>query len=194
MQNKNIKILRLAQVRDVFCFMCWTGQRHSDIENLTWQDINKNENEEIVWDLTTVKTLTRIQVPIIDYAYEIIQKYKDSEKPLPQYSNQKINEYLKELGKYMNWNWMVKKIRYYDGRPKEKSAPFYEALTTHVGRKSYITNSLILGIPERIVKEVSGHKDDKSFSRYVKLAESFKSRIIREKFSESNIKKVIQDL
>ena len=189
LQNKKIKHLRLAQVRDVFCFMCWTGQRYSDIENLTWQDINKNENEEIVWDLTTVKTQTRIQVPIIDYAYEIIQKYNDSEKPLPQYSNQKINEYRKELGQYMKWDWIVKKIHYYDGRPKEKAVPFYEVLTTHVGRKSFITNSLILGIPERIVKEISGHKDDKSFSRYVKLAENYKSQIIREKFSKSNVEK-----
>ncbi len=194
MQNKQIENIKLAQVRDVFCFMCWTGQRYSDIENLGWQDITKNENKELIWNLTTVKTQTRIQIPIIEYAFEIIQKYKDSKRPLPQYSNQKINEYLKELGQYMNWDWVVKKVRYYDGRPKEKSVPFHDVLTTHVGRKSFITNSLILGIPERIVKEISGHKDDKSFSRYVKLAENYKSQLIREKFSKSNVDKVVQSL
>ncbi len=194
MQKKQIENPRLAQVRDVFCFMCWTGQRYSDIERLTWKDINKNENDELLWDLTTVKTQTRIQVPIIDFAYEIIQKYKESENPLPHYSNQKINEYLKELGQLMKWGWMVKKVNYFNGQAKEKSVPFHDVLTTHVGRKSFITNSLILGIPERIVKEVSGHKDDKSFSRYVKLAENYKSRIIREKFSKSNIDKVVQNL
>lgn len=194
MQNKQIENLKLAQVRDVFCFMCWTGQRYSDIERLTWQDINKNESDELIWDLTTVKTRDRIQVPIIDYAFEIIQKYKKYENPLPHYSNQKINEYLKELGKLLKWDWIVKKVHYFNGQPNERSVPFHDVLTTHVGRKSFITNSLILGIPERIVKEVSGHKDDKSFSRYVKLAENYKSRIIREKFSKSNIEKVIQSL
>jgi len=70
--------------------------------------------------------------------------------------------------------------------------PFYEVLTSHVGRKSYITNSLILGVPERVVKEVSGHKDEKSFRRYVQLAESYKSQVIRKAFSKENIRKILE--
>jgi len=64
-------------------------------------------------------------------------------------------------------------------------------MTSHVGRKSYITNSLILGVPERVVKEVSGHKDEKSFNRYVKLAENYKSQVIRKAFSKENIVKIL---
>jgi len=59
-------------------------------------------------------------------------------------------------------------------------------MTSHVGRKSYITNSLILGVPERVVKE-----DEKSFNRYVKLAENYKSQVIRKAFSKENIVKIL---
>jgi integrase len=69
---------------------------------------------------------------------------------------------------------------------------FYDVLTTHVGRKSYITNSLILGVPERVVKEVSGHKDEKSFNRYVKLADKYKSQVIRKAYSKENIQRILE--
>lgn len=77
---------------------------------------------------------------------------------------------------------------------KEEYVPFYEVLTTHVGRKSFITNSLILGIPERVVKEVSGHKDEKSFQQYVKLVESYKAQKIEEGYSRDNIEKYLGSL
>lgn len=68
---------------------------------------------------------------------------------------------------------------------------FYEGLTTHVARKSYITNSLILGVPERVVKAVSGHKSEKYFRRYVNLANGYKDEMIRNSFSADNLKKII---
>jgi len=36
-------------------------------------------------------------------------------------------------------------------------------------RKTFISVSLELGIPERVVKTISNHKDERSFRRYVKL-------------------------
>jgi len=51
---------------------------------------------------------------------------------------------------------------------------------------------LTLGVPERVVREISGHKDEKSFARYVKLAESYKNKVIQEAFSESNISKFVE--
>lgn len=74
---------------------------------------------------------------------------------------------------------------------REGQAPFYEVLPSHAGRKSFILNSLILGVPERVVKEVSGHKDEKSFARYVKLAENSKAQVIRKAFSKENIAKIL---
>jgi len=191
LQNEKLESDKLNKVRDVFCFMCWTGQRFSDIEKLKHSDIIINEKGEREWRLITQKNNATITVPITPYADKILAKYKKSESPLPTYSNQKLNEYLKELGEKVGLKNSVKVVKYYDGLKTEESLPFYEILTTHVGRKSYITNSLILGVPERVVKEVSGHKDEKSFRRYVQLADAYKSKEINKAFSIENISKFL---
>jgi len=192
LQYADLKTERLQRVRDVFCFMCWTGQRYSDINKISHNDISENANGEKVWNLITYKTQTRISVPIVPYAEEILDKYKDFVTPIPIISNQNLNNYLKELGKLVKFGWQVKTTRHYEGVIQQEDVPFYEVLTTHVGRKSYITNSLILGVPERVVKEVSGHKDENSFRRYVQLAESYKSQVIRKAFSKENIRKILE--
>ncbi len=181
----------LNSVRDIFCFMCWTGQRYSDIANFKRKDISVNTNGEKVWKLITTKTDESITVPIISYAEKILNNYQNDITPLPVMSNQKMNKYLKELGKKMGYESLIKIVKYYDGRKKEIHVPFHEILTTHVARKSYITNSLILGIPERVVREVSGHKDEKSFRRYVNLAETYKTNIINNAYSLENISKFL---
>lgn len=191
LQYADVETEKMRRVRDMFCFMCWTGQRYSDTIKISHNDIVEYSNNEKVWKLITNKTQERISVPIIQYAEEILDRYKDFETPIPIFSNQKINNYLKDLGKLVKFNWPVKISRYYEGVLHQEQVPFYKVLTTHVGRKSYITNSLILGVPERVVKDVSGHKDEKSFNRYVKLAETYKSQVIRHAFSKDNIIKVL---
>jgi integrase len=190
LQNLNVENEALSNARDVFCFMCWTGQRYSDIEKIKRDDIIKR-NGDLYWEFITSKTSEPIQVPLLEYAVSILKKYEDEDMPLPVVSNQKMNDHLKILGKKADFNEAVKVIQYFDGREQESYLPFHEILTTHVARKSYITNSLTLGVPERVVREISGHKDEKSFARYVKLAESYKNKVIQNAFSEENISKFV---
>ena len=188
LQKLEIKKECLARARDVFCFMCWTGQRFSDTERIKWENIIEDENGKY-WDLVTQKTNERIKVPLVNHALEILDKYKDYPIPLPIISNQKMNEYLKDLGKEAELNHSEKIIRQYQGRKKELTVPFYDVLTTHVARKSFITNSLILGVPERVVRDVSGHKDERSFRRYIKLADEYKMNAIRDAYDNFDIDK-----
>jgi site-specific recombinase XerD len=187
LQQFDFKSSALNNVRDIFCFMCWTGQRFSDIMSIKHDDLTKNINDETVWNLITKKTGDSISVPIITYANEILANHKEGGSPLPNISNQKMNEHLKSIGKKIEFDNKVRVVKYFDGRKQETHVPFYEVLTTHVARKSYITNSLILGIPERVVREVSGHRDEKSFRRYVSLAENYKTSIIKTAYSLENI-------
>ena len=85
-------------------------------------------------------------------------------------------------------NKSTKILRYFDGVKKEDFVPFYQVLTTHVARKSFITNALMPGVPERIARDVSGHKDEKSFRRYVKLVDSYKDEVIRGAFDGMDLK------
>jgi hypothetical protein len=100
-------------------------------------------------------------------------------------SAQKINDYLKEIGVKVGLTRKVRKVKYYNGEMEIEFVPFHEVLTTHVARKSYITNSLILNIPERVVRSISKHKNERSFKRYVDLSEEYKDQKVREAFRKS---------
>jgi integrase len=52
------------------------------------------------------------------------------------------------------------------------SKPLYEMIRPHMLRKSAITSMITLGVPERFVKHLSGHKgNSKAFERYVAYVE-----------------------
>lgn len=126
-------------------------------------------------------------VSISDMAAEILDKYKEYPTPIPTLSNQVLNRYLKELGQLFGMDKKVRIVQYHDGVRSENHIPFYKVLTTHVARKSYITNSLALGVKERVVRKISDHQDEKSFRRYVNLAESFETSMITKSLSRENI-------
>lgn len=192
LQKKKLEKLSWVHARDFFCFMCWTGQRYENYKKLRHGDIVKNDKGEKEWRLITNKVNKPVTVPIFEYAQEILDKYSETAYPLPQLSNQKLNEYLKELGQAAELNYQIKVVKFYDGIKEESSVPFYKVLTSHVARKSFITNALILDVPERVVKEISAHSDEKSFRRYVQLAESYKSKHLQRAFNKENISKFIE--
>jgi site-specific recombinase XerD len=90
---------KLDQVRDVFCFSCATGFRYSDLAQLKREHIKDNE---IL--LTVTKTRQKLTVPLNPYSHSILNKYADMHRPLPVISNQKMNDYIKELCKKADIN------------------------------------------------------------------------------------------
>jgi len=182
-QNTDFASQKLNDTRDIFCFQCWTGERISDIMKIRWDEIHINKKEERIWNFISVKGEERISVPIIEHADKIISKYKTHPIPLPLMSSQKINDNLKVIGLRSGLTHNVRKTSYINGEIKVEHVPFYKVLTTHVARKSFITNSLILDIPERIVRSISKHKNERSFRRYVEISEEFKNQKIREAFN-----------
>ena len=88
----------LAQVRDVFCFCCFTSLRYSDVYNLRRANISNG-----VIHITTVKTHDSLTIELNKYSQAILDKYADvtfpMDKALPVISNQRMNDYLKEMGK-----------------------------------------------------------------------------------------------
>jgi hypothetical protein len=79
-------------VRDVFCFSCATSLRYSDLVQLRRDHIRHGAIHK-----TAEKTSQRLKIRLNVMASAILAKYKDLKKPLPVISNQKTNQYLKEL-------------------------------------------------------------------------------------------------
>ena len=162
----------LAQVRDVFCFGCFTGQRYGDYKRL----LHKHIINDIWVNVPEKGHLSQaLYIPLNKYAKAIIKKYKGlSDGPvLPVISNQKMNEYLKELGELAELFDYVTIYKFKGSERVEKTYMKYEVLKTHTMRKTFVTNALALGMQSDMVKEFTGHKNDKDFNRYkVVLAES----------------------
>ena len=94
-RNKSINIERLAQIRDLFIFECFTGLAFADLMSLNNDDFHTDElgNKWII--KKRHKTNVFATIPLLPIALEILDKYNYH---LPHLSNVKYNAYLKELG------------------------------------------------------------------------------------------------
>ncbi len=152
---------RLERVRDLFCFGCFTGQRFSDIMNFNRLDFDGTK-----WDFISLKTKKRVVVPMSGFianAVSVIQKYEDD---FPVISNQKFNDYLKEIGKLVEINTPVRIIRYRGSQTVERCNPKYEFMSSHMARRTFVTLSLEKGVPLTIVQKITQHADLRTLIKY----------------------------
>jgi len=168
----------LAEIKDVFLFQCYTGQRYSDIEGITRNCIT-TKDEYTVWLLSSQKTDDNLVVPLNRKAIEILDRYKKLDTPLPRFTNQYFNKMLKEMARVAQLNRTVKLVYFYNNNKKEVTMPLHRAITSHIARKTFISLSTQKGIPERFVRDVSGHKTERSFKRYLNLGNSHLDAILK---------------
>lgn len=89
---------RLEKVKDIFLFCCYTGYAPIDACSLTVNNLVTDNNNDQWIQTNRAKTSIRSNVPILPPVQKIIKKYTDQQTGLiPQLSNQKMNEYLKEI-------------------------------------------------------------------------------------------------
>lgn len=170
---------RLDQVRDVFCFSCTTGFRYSDMAQLKRENIKKDEIRLIV-----TKTKQSLVVPLNPYSFSILGKYSMMQRPLPIISNQKMNDYLKELGKLAQINDPVQIVRFKGAKREENTYPKHELLSVHTGRKTMATLSLEKGMSAEEVMQIGGWLTYASFSRYVKITEQRTKVVMKKAWGE----------
>ena len=154
--NKKFDTDRLTIVKDIFIFSCFTGLAYVDISNLTQQHLVKGIDGNFWIHTKRQKTDTHTRVPLLEIPLEIIEKYKDhplcsNGKLLPVYSNQKMNEYLKEIATINNIN---------------------KELTFHCARHTFATTvTLSNGVPIESVSKMLGHTNIKTTQHYARITE-----------------------
>ena len=171
----------LERVRDVFLFQCFTGLRYSDVFNLRRSDVKENHIE-----VTTVKTADGLGIELNNYSRAILDKYRqvafEGDKVLPVVSNQKMNDYLKELSKLAGIDESVRETYYKGNERIDLITPKYELMSTHAGRRTFICNALSLGIPAQVVMKWTGHSDYKAMKPYIDIADDIKANAM-DKFN-----------
>ena len=169
----------LERVRDIFLFQCFTGLRYSDVFNLRRSDI-KGDHIEV----TTVKTSDSLIIELNNHSKAILDKYKDvafeDDKVLPVITNQKMNDYLKELAELAGINEPVRQTYYRGNERIDEVTPKYALLGTHAGRRTFICNALALGIPPQVVMKWTGHSDYKVMKPYIDIADDIKANAMNK--------------
>nr|CAJ1854331.1 integrase [uncultured phage] len=163
----------LERVRDVFCFCCFTSLRYSDVAHLRRSDVFDSYIQ-----ITTIKTYENLKIELNDRSKFILNKYRDTKLPndlaLPVISNQKMNEYIKEIGRICNINTPITVIYYKGGNRIEEIRPKHELISTHCARRTFISNAIMMGIPPEIVMKWTGHEDYKAMKPYIDIADQAK--------------------
>lgn len=173
---------RLQKVRDFFCFGCFTGLRFSDIRNIDKANIT---DDFIQLNIIKTKTISH-RIELNKYSKAILDKYSDSiYKPLPKLSAQKLNKYIKECCEIVGFNQPVTITRYIGKKRVETSTEKYKLISSHIARKTFVTNSLLFGMDERVLRETTKHLDEKSFKKYLKIPNSFLSKQMHKTWDEN---------
>ena len=161
---------RLSQVRDFYCMGCFTGLRFSDLSKLHLANISE---DHIVLSIQKTKTQNHA-IKLNKYAKAILEKYKGTiYEPLPIISSQKFNEYIKEccelaeITQPFTIHWFV------GNKKKSLTQPKCKFITSHTARKTFITNSLLLGMEPKAIKMIANIKKDAVLDKYMKVTEAF---------------------
>ena len=157
---------RLEKIRDLFLVGCWTGLRFSDFTGIKKENI---DGEFI--EVETQKTGEVVVIPIHRQVEAIMKRYKGKTlNSLPKpISNQKMNEYLKELGQLAGFNETVSESITKGGIKQTVNHPKWELITTHTARRSFATNQYLAGFPSTSIMKITGHRTESSFMKYIKV-------------------------
>jgi site-specific recombinase XerD len=159
---KKIKSLKLEKkylnnVRDLLILGCRTGLRHGDLVRIS-REHYKIIDEQPVITIHQEKTKESVTIPLTDESESIVLGLL-SGKVYP-ISNQKENDYLKELCKLAKINEPIE-VGVNQVRLK------YELIGTHTGRRTFATNLVQKGIPANVAMKYTGHKTIASFMKYI---------------------------
>lgn len=157
---------RLEKVRDLFIIACYTGLRFSDLIELKGENVSKDGN---LAKIRTKKTGEVVIIPLRGQVKRILSKY-DGEPP-PAYANQKMNEYLKELGELAGLEDDVIISATKGGVRRSESFKKWQLITTHTARRSFATNAYLGNVPTISIMKITGHRTEKSFLKYIKISQ-----------------------
>jgi integrase len=171
LRNFKFENPKLDRVRDIYCVGCGTSLRFSDL-----MDLKREHIRDGVIYKTVLKTKETVTIPLLPWAKVILEKYTHPIRVLPRISNQKFNKYIKDCCKAAEIDQPTRIIHYSGNNKEEITKPKHELIAAHTARKTFVTLSVILGMDVKTIKSITGHTSDKSFDKYLKIADEMKKQ------------------
>lgn len=148
----------LKVTRDIFVFACYTGLAYADVKALK-QDHLRTGIDGGKWIyIRRRKTDTQVRIPLLEEAQIILERYRTHPKVdnqeilLPVYSNQKTNQYLREIAEAVNLG---------------------KRLSFHAARHTFATTvTLANGVPIETVSKLLGHHKISTTQIYARVVDT----------------------
>ena len=166
---------RLELARDLFLIGCYTGQRVSDYNGITNENIVEDDGIKF-FKIQQKKGKQIVFCPITKKIRSILERYSNA--PPPFLHDTDINENIKIIGKMLGLNQNVKKVITKGGKKVTKYFPKWKMIGTHTGRRSFCTNMYKKKVPIHYIMHFSGHKSEREFLKYIRIKDQEHSKHI----------------
>ncbi|MDE3741665.1 phage integrase SAM-like domain-containing protein [Maribacter polysaccharolyticus] len=159
--------------RDWLIISCFTGQRVSDFLRFESNMIRVEDGKQLL-EFKQQKTGKLMTIPVHSKVKAILEK-RGGEFPR-KISDQRYNEYIKEVCKLAGINEMVTGRKKVNINPNKKERakyrvieaeyPKWDLVSSHIGRRSFCTNHYGK-IPTSHLMYISGHSTEALFLEYI---------------------------
>ncbi|MEO0058586.1 MAG: hypothetical protein RLZZ312_233 [Bacteroidota bacterium] len=154
--------------RDVFLIGCFTGQRVSDYNGLTAMAIKKINGDDY-FAIKQQKIKTKVNCYITKEIKEIMN-LRYNGLPPKKILEKDLNKYIKIIGEMLGFDEKVECVFRKGGKEIKEYLPKYKLIHSHTARRSFCTNMYIKKMPVFDIMHFSGHKTEKEFYKYIRIA------------------------
>ena len=162
---------RLERTRDLFLIGCWTGLRFSDFTRIKQENIKDN-----MLTIQQQKTNEFVTIPLHPVFLTIWNKYNGM---LPaNISNQKFNDNLKDVCREAGLNERIMKSITKGGKKQTTVYEKWQLVSSHTARRSFATNLYKSGFPSISIMQITGHKTESSFLKYIKVTKEEHAKML----------------
>ncbi len=152
---------RLSKIKDLALIQLYTGLRYSDCIRLRAGHV---QGHMLV--IANKKTGSSSSILLFEALNRLLEKYGFDTTQLT-ISNQKYNDYLKEIFKEVGLTTPIEKVTYNDlGEMTVEFIPKYDLITTHTMRRTFVTQTLYGGMDRKIIQRTTAHRSEKQMDEY----------------------------
>jgi integrase len=167
--NAKLSCEKYENARDLFLLGCYTGLRYSDTSTIERGHIKEKEGKRGRISIHQAKTGTLVTISMHPILKDILEKRNWS--PPRSLSNQKLNEYIKQVCKEAGITEPVEIQTTKAGVRKKEIKPKWMLMSSHTARRSFASNLYRERVPMKSIMKLTGHRTIQSFMSYIQLTD-----------------------
>ena len=182
--NEEIKILaekdfssrpKIELARDIFLIGCYTGQRVSDFNGLTEENIVILDGHKFI-KIIQKKTKTTVHIPVTKFIQNVMNRYNNQFPP--KMSEPVLRKNIKTSCSLVGFTQLVNISYTKGGKLVNEQIPKYNLVKTHTARRSFCTNHYDADRSIQNIMLYSGHKTEREFYKYIRTKDEKKALIV----------------